>query len=227
MSEGAEANIEVASHLSRHHHTTSQSGHEILEIFEAILLAIVAIATAWSGYQASLWTGHQAELYGQASKLRIEGEAAAAYANQERLYNSLTVVEWIKAEAQGDKALANMFEGRLLPEFKPAFHAWKGLDPLHHPDAPMGPQLMKEYRSAHTENAAKLNEQAAETFEKGTLAIHLSDQYVRATVLLATVLLLTAISQRFKTRGVRIGLLVTAMVLLCFPIYHILFLPRA
>ena len=42
---------------------------------------------------------------------------------------------------------------------------------------------------------------------------------------LATVLLLIAISQRFKTRGVRVALLVIALLLLCFPVYHILTLP--
>ena len=44
---------------------------------------------------------------------------------------------------------------------------------------------------------------------------------------LATVLLLMAISQRFKIRGVRLGLLAIAALLLCFPVYHILTLPRA
>ena len=45
--------------------------------------------------------------------------------------------------------------------------------------------------------------------------------------MLATVLLLTAISQRFKIRGVRIGLIVVAGLLLCLSIYHIVSLPRA
>ena len=54
-----------------------------------------------------------------------------------------------------------------------------------------------------------------------------ADQFVRATVTLATVLLLIAISQRFKTRRVRVGLLLIAAVLLCFPVYNILILPRA
>jgi hypothetical protein len=45
--------------------------------------------------------------------------------------------------------------------------------------------------------------------------------------MLATVLLLTAISQRFKTHGVRVGLAVMSAVLLCLPIYRILTLPRA
>jgi hypothetical protein len=192
-----------------------------------LVLAVVAIATAWCGYQAALWTGHQAELYGQASKLRVEAEGAATYANQERLYNASTVVEWLKAEAQGNKKLSALFERRFLPEFRPAFEAWKKTDPINNPNASAGPQLMAEYRSSETEAAAKLGAQATEIFDEGTRARELSDQYVRATVMLATILLLIAISQRFKIRAVRLGLLLTAMFLLCFPVYHILTLPRA
>jgi len=191
------------------------------------VLAVVAIATAWSGYQAALWSGHQSELYGQASKLRIQADGAATLANQERLYDASTVVEWLKAEAHGDKMLADLFERRFLPEFRPAFEAWKKMDPLNNRDAPPGPQLMAEYRSSKTEEAARLNERASEVFEQGTSARQLSDQYVRVTVTLATVLLLMAISQRFKSRGVRYALVLTAGLLLCFPVYHILVLPRA
>jgi hypothetical protein len=61
---------------------------------------------------------------------------------------------------------------------------------------------------------------------KGSNARDYSDKYVRATVTLAMVLLLTAISQRFKTSTVRIGLAVIALILLCFPVYHIVTLPR-
>lgn len=227
MSEAGGSNIEVATLLTEHKQSSQPLRHEILEIVEAMVLAVVAITTAWSSYQAALWTGHQSELYGQASKLRIEAEGAATYANQERLYNASTVVEWLKAKAHGDKNLADLFERRLLPEFRPAFESWKKTDPLNNPNAPAGPQSMTEYRSSETEAAAKLNDQASEVFEQGTRGRQYSDQYVRATVTLATVLLLIAISQRFKTRGVRVGLLVIAMFLLCFPVYNILTLPRA
>jgi hypothetical protein len=227
MSEAGGANIEVAQILSERKESSQSFGREVLEIVEAVVLAVVAITTAWSGYQAALWTGHQSELYGQASKLRVQAEGATAYANQERLYNASTVVEWLKAEAHSDKKLADLFERRFLPEFRPAFEGWKKTDPLNNPNAPAGPQLMPQYRSSKTEEAAKLNDQATEVFEQGTRARQRSDEYVRATVTLATVLLLIAVSQRFKTRGVRIGLLVIAMLLLCFPVYHILTLPRA
>ena len=194
---------------------------------EAIVLAVVAISTAWSGYQAALWTGHQAELYGLASRYRVQAEGAATTANQERLYNASTVVEWLKAEAQGQKKLSDLFERRFLPEFRPAFESWKKTDPLNNPNAPPGPFFMPEYRSSKTEEAARLNDQATETFEQGNQAREHSDEYVRVTVTLATVLLLTAISQRFKVHAVRVGLAVIAALLLCLPLYRILTLPRA
>jgi hypothetical protein len=227
MSEAGDSNIELANLLSEPKGPSQPLGHALLEIVEAVVLAVVAIATAWSGYQAALWTGHQAALYGESSKLRVEAEGATTYANQERLYNALAVVEWLKAEAHNDKKLSKLFERRFLPEFRPAFEAWKKTDPLNNPDAPAGPQSMAEYRSSKTAEAARLNVEATKVFEQGTKARELSDEYVRATVTLATVLLLIAISQRFNIRGVRIGLLVTATFLLCFPVYHILTLPRA
>jgi len=227
VSEVGGSNIEVAHRFSVHRESSQSLGHEILEIAEALVLAVVAITTAWSGYQAALWTGHQAELYGQASKLRIQAEGTATYANQERLYNAATAVEWLKAEAHGDRKLADLFERRFLPEFRPTLEIWKKTDPINNPNAPAGPQLMAEYRDSKTAEAARLNDQATEVFDQGTRDRQFSDEYVRVTVTLATILLLMSISQRFKIRGVRLGLLAVAALLLCFPVYHIFTLPRA
>ena len=138
------------------------------------------------------------------------------------------MAEWLKAEAHGDKKLAGLFERRFLPEFRSTFEAWKKTDPVNNSAAPAAPQLMAEYRSSKTEEAATLNDQAEQVFERGTRAQQHSDAYVRATVTLATVLLLIAISQRFKVHGVRFVLLAFAALLLIVPLYRILFmLPRA
>ena len=190
------------------------------------MLAIVAITTAWSGYQAALWTGHQSKLYGLASKQRVLAARAAASANYERLYNAATVAQWLQAETSGQKRLADLYERRFSSEFRPAFEAWKKTDPLTNPDAPPGPFHMPEYHSSKAEEADTLTEQSSDTFEQGDEARHHADDYVRETVMLATVLLLTAISQRFKIRGVRIGLIVVAGALLSLSIYHIVHLPR-
>src|SRR5262245_40802923 len=130
MPESAGYNVELAHHLSEHSHPTARR-FDILEVAEALVLAAVAIATAWTGYQAALWTGKQSELYGVSSKLRFQSEGAKTAADQERLYNASTAVEWLKAEARGEEKLAQLFEQRFLPEFLPTFQAWKQTDPLH------------------------------------------------------------------------------------------------
>ena len=45
---------------------TSQARFEVIEIIEAFILALVAVATAWSGYQAAEWAGKRAEEYAKA-----------------------------------------------------------------------------------------------------------------------------------------------------------------
>jgi hypothetical protein len=229
MPEIGAGNIEVAHHMNESHgHGAPHSSKwlEFLEIVEAIVLAMVAIATAWSGYQAAKWDGLQDELYEQSTKLRVQAQGSASRGGQEQIYDASTVVEWMKAESTGQTKLAALFEKRVRPEARPAFEAWKKTDPLNNPDAPPGPLVMPEYRNAHLEEASKRSEEATSLFERGAAARTTSDKYVRATVLLATVLLLTAISQRFKTHQVRMGLAIVALLLLCIPIYRLIRLPH-
>ena len=52
MPEPGGSNIEVAQILSEHKGSREPVGHALLEIIEALVLAVVAIPTAWSSYQA-------------------------------------------------------------------------------------------------------------------------------------------------------------------------------
>lgn len=227
MPDTGNANVEFAHQLNEPREHARSLAAETLEIAEALVLAIVAVATAWSGYQAARWTGYQAERYGEAGRLRVEAEGAATTANQERLYIAATVTAWLTAEAQGQHKLAELFERRILPEFRPAFEAWKKTDPINNANAPAGPQLMAEYRSSKTHEAAELNDEATKNFEQGNEARQHSDNYVRTTVMLATILLLIAVSQRFKVYRVRVAVSAFATLLLCLPLYTLLRLPRA
>ena len=126
----------------------------------------------------------------------------------------------------GQHKLADLLERRFHPEFRVAFDAWKKTDPLNNPDAPPGPLEMGEYHNAHSEEAVRLGNEASAAFREGAKARGKSDDYVRVTVLLATVLLLVAISQRFRTHQVRVGLAILALLLLCIPVWRIITLPR-
>jgi len=223
MPEGA--NVEIAHHLHEHgeqHEEHGRSGVELtVEIVEAVLLAFVAIATAWSGYQSALWDGRSANQYGQSSKIRLEGTSFETRAGQEQVYDASTVNSWIAAELAGNRKLALAYERRLRPEFRPAFHAWIATDPLHDPDAPLGPMQMPQYRNADAARAARLEAHASEVFEQGAKARETGDKYVRTTVLLATVLFLIAVSQRFALFKVRVGLLTVGIALLVFALVSI------
>ena len=205
---------------------TSQVRFEVIEIIEALILALVAVATAWSGYQAAEWAGKRAENYAQASRLRVTAEGHATLAGQERIYDSDTFNSWLAAKLDNKKEAADFFERRFRDEYRTAFAAWMTTDPFNNAQAPAGPIFMPEYHNAKHEQFLSLNKQSADVTDQGTKSGETGDQYVRITVLLATVLLITAIGQRFHFRTVRVVFMILAFLLLCLPLWQLLVLPR-
>jgi len=53
----------VIRKLNQVRESRDQSRLEVVEIIEALILALVAVATAWSGYQAASWAGKRSEQY--------------------------------------------------------------------------------------------------------------------------------------------------------------------
>jgi hypothetical protein len=221
-------NIEAAHALSEHHPSSDSPNRrtEVLEIIEVALLAIVAVATAWSGYQAAKWDGEQAFDYGTSSHLRVQADSAATLGGQQKLLDVSTFNTWIQAKQAGNEQLAALYVRRFSPEYKVAFDAWLKTDPFHDPSAPPGPAFMREYVNAKDVEGQRVNEEASVTFNEGTEARETADRYVRQTVLLATVLFLVAIAQRFKFRAVRTTAGVIALVLLVYAVSGIVTLPR-
>src|ERR1043166_8922626 len=205
----------------------SQSRFEAIEIIEAVILALVAVATAWSGYQAAQWAGKRAEQYAEASRLRVTAEGLATLAGQERIYDSDTFNSWLAAKLDGKAEAAEFFERRFRDEYRPAFTAWLKADPFNNAQAPPGPIFMPDYHNAKHEQFLELTKQAAEMAEQGTKSGETGDQYVRITVLLATVLLITAIGQRFRIKTARVVFMIFAWLLLCLPLWQLLMLPRS
>jgi hypothetical protein len=205
---------------------TTQSRLEVIEIIEALILALVAVATAWSGYQAAQWAGKRAELYAKANRLRVTAEGLATLAGQERIYDSDTFNVWLAARLDGKEKEAEFFERRFRDEYRPAFAAWLKTDPFNNAQAPPGPIFMADYHNAKHEQFLGLTKQAAEMADRGTKSGETGDQYVRITVLLATVLLITAIGQRFRFKAARVAFMILAWLLLCLPIWQLLTLPR-
>jgi hypothetical protein len=182
------------------------------EVVATVLLALTALATAWSGYQASLWDGIQSSNYTQASAARTEASQNHTEANQFRLADLSVFENYIDATVAGDTRLADFYRQRFRDEFEPAFEAWDALDPLNNPDAPPSPLAMPEYQLADDQEATDLTNRAEAKFNNGEDANRISDTYTATTLFFAAALFFAAISERFSYVPARATLLALAAV---------------
>jgi hypothetical protein len=229
MPEGA--NVEVAHKLTEreddgHEHHQTRAWQRFVEFGEVAILAIVAVATAWSGFQATKWDGEQSLLYGEASRDRFEAEAASTLAGQQLVADSAMFTAWLQAHQAGDTELAEEMSRRFTPDYHKAFDAWLALDPFNDPTAPPGPAGVPEYSNPHNVKAARLNARASAKFDAGTEARETGDKYVRDTVLFASVLFLVAVGQRFKAHGARLAVNAIAVIVLVYTLVSVIGLPR-
>jgi len=224
------SNVEIAHKINEQAHRHGEASHRQspwIEIAEASVLAFVAVATAWSGYQATKWDAVSNQNYSLAASTNMRAQEKATLAGQDRLYDIVTFNGWIAAESAGNKNLLAEYERRFRPEYTVAFLAWQKLDPLHNASAPSGPIYMPEYTNASAEESKKLAANAKDYFDKGVNTRETGDHYVKISVFLATVLLLTALGQRFDILGPRIVLLIVAFLLLLISTFWIITFPRA
>jgi hypothetical protein len=197
-----------------------------IEIAEVTVLAIVAIATAWSGYQATQWGGQQAVLYGQASSDRFQADALSTLGGQQLVADSSMFTAWLVARQDGDAELQGQLVRRFSADYGKAFQEWLKTDPFEDPSAPAGPGYMPGFTNPNLEAAKVLNAKASALFAEGTESRETANKYVRDTVLFASVLFCIAIAQRFKVLGVRIGANALALVLLLYTLSTLVTLPR-
>ena len=127
--------------------------HRRVEVLATILLAVAAVATAWSSYQASRWNGEQAKATGKTNKLRIEAARAQGLSEAQKQADLATFTQWVDAYLLGRTELRDFYFKRFRKEFKPAVVAWIATRPLKNPEAPLSPFVMPQYRLAAEEDA--------------------------------------------------------------------------
>jgi hypothetical protein len=220
--------IELAQKFLEESRPTGSSDRRAfwVELIEVIVLAAVAVSTAWSGFEAAKWSGLSGRQYSYGLRRTVLAAEKATLGGQDRLYDITTFNDWVRAKVNKHEDLATWYERRFRPEYAVAFQAWHKLDPFHNSSAGPGPIFMPEYANANAEESARLTAEAAESFDKGMTMRENSDEYIRVTVFLATVLLLTAIGQRLRRFWPRAALVMVALVLLCTSAYRLLTLPR-
>jgi hypothetical protein len=167
------------------------------ELLATVLLAVAAVATAWSTYQSTRWRGEQAADYSKATAARIESAQAAGRAGQITQVDIATFIQWVDANAAGDRRLARFYRQRMRLGFRPVFTAW--LAAQRKPGAPETPFRMPQYRVAEAAAAERLNREAGVRADAAGEANQRADNYVLAVVLFASALFFAGISTKLHS----------------------------
>jgi hypothetical protein len=213
-----EAGKQLHEHNKESHEPAPSTGSDrhsrIVQIGEALLLSLVTIAAAWSGYAAAKWGTESRIEIARSATLRNLASRADLAALSTRNFDSSTFNAWFTAFTLDDPQKQAIAERRFRPEFKVAFDAWMATDPLHNPRAPPGPTYMPEYKLADQAKADALDREAEAASAAGDHAAVVGDEYIRITVFLAAVLFLVGIGSTFKLSNVRYALITVGAVLL-------------
>ena len=227
---------EVAGEISRH--KTHSSGHDhdddgseagdgtrshdrTLSVIEAVMLAVVALLAAYTGYASAKWNTESSVRLAEASAARTEANRAALNAQNLRNFDSTTFNTWFTAYVAGDATAETVAERRFRPPFKIAFDAWLATDPFTNAKAPPGPTYMPQYKQPELAASAALDNKATEDYTLGVQAGANADNYIRDTIYLATILFLIGISGHFRFLRIRVGLVILSGVMMIIAIFTI------
>jgi hypothetical protein len=222
----AEVGKEIAEHKK---HAAADEGDDDndrwLSIIEALLLSLVAVLAAYSGYAAAKWGTESSVMLAKASAERTKANRADLEGLVTRTLDSASFNAWFTAFTAGNTKAEGLAAKRMRPGYRPAFNAWLATDPAHNPNAPPGPAYMPQYVIPQEAIAKSSDAKADAAFAKGTEAGSTSDKYIRDTVFLATVLFLVGISGHFRIRQARLVLIGLGGLLLVFAVIQLFGLP--
>jgi hypothetical protein len=136
-----------------------------------------------------------------------------------------TFLNWLDAQQTGDRGLAADIHARMREEFLPAFNAWLATAPPETiPDGT--PFELPEYRLAAEEKAKQLEVKASRLFADGNESNQVSDDFVLAAVLFASVLFFSGLAGTFDSLRAQVFLLILGAVMLGVGTVIVLTLPQ-
>jgi hypothetical protein len=182
---------------------TEAQKRDWMELAATILLALAAVATAWSSYQATRWNGDQAKIASTVNKTRIEAARAASLANAQEQVDVATFMQWVDSYARDEARLVTFYRDRFREEFRPAFDAWIATEPLKTEGAPLTPFATPEYRLAAAVEARRFDQEAERLAGQVRQDIQRASNYVLGVVLFAVALFFAGMSTKLAAPGLR------------------------
>lgn len=176
----------TAEHLSR------------LELFAVLLMALTAVLTAWSAFEASKWGGVMSIDFSAANAARTESVRSSDLANRQVAIDVELFSNFANAFFAGDEAEMMFYRQRFPDRLAVAVDAWLATDPVNSADAPGTPFEMKEYVVEASEEADRLQREADQMSADARDANQTGDNYTITSVAFATVILLAALSSKVR-----------------------------
>lgn len=198
----------------------------IVEHVAVALLAITAVLTAWSGFEASKWSGEMSISFSRASTQRIEASREATTAEAARAVDLQVFGIWLEATSERNGELAEFARERFTDHFAVAFEDWLATRPLRSPDAPRSPFAMDSYVPPGRAEAQEADARADAYFADALADNQRGDNYTLLTVLFALVLFFGALSNRFGSERKSWTILVGAGVLLVVGVAFLIAFPK-
>lgn len=191
----------TAEHLSR------------IELFAVLLMALTAVMTAWSAFEASKWGGVMSIDFATAGATRTESIRSSDLANRQVAIDVELFSNFVNAFFEADEAEMEFYRQRFPDRLSVAVDAWLDTEPVANEEAPGTPFEMKEYVVEASDEADRLERKADQSSADARTANQNGDNYTITSVLFATVILLAALSSKVRTPRTATLLLGLAVVL--------------
>jgi len=192
-----------------------------IEVFLAVLLGLVSIATAYASFQSSLYDGNQAQAYTNGSNLSTEAESLYLEGNQQyvqdaQLFDRLTDLRLdvaspdpaVSAAAQGKYDV--IYFQAVSDDFDKAIQ-WADAQNDADPELYYSPLNNEDYQAALFGSYAEAKDLAVATIAEGDLANTLGDRLTLTTVLMAISLFLLGIAAVVREFRIQIILGIVAI----------------
>ena len=192
-----------------------------IEVFLAVLLGLVSIATAYASFQSSLYDGNQAQAYTNGSNLSTEAESLYLEGNQQyvqdaQLFDRLTDLRLdiessdpaVSAAAQGKFDV--IYFQSVSDDFDNAIQ-WADAQNEADPELYYSPLDNEDYQAALFGSYAETKDLAVATIGEGDSANTLGDRLTLTTVLMAISLFLLGIAAVVREFRIQIILGIVAI----------------
>ena len=196
-----------------------------IETITTILLSAATVLSAWCVYEASQWNGEQyfrIEDENTADRKRLQKEIAS---HQRVAAEAQLFLQYVGAVTNDNHELVDFLGDRFPPHLKKAAIAWKAMDPLNNPDAPVTPLQMKEYVIPETADIAKYAEEAKKFKMAANTCDNHSDNYMFLSLILSSVLFFCGLSGTMDSRSNQLILLGFAMTIFVISLYFAIRFP--